>query len=49
MTEEEIQQDLKDKAQILRWLVENNVDDVHNIGMTISKYYLGTLQLGGGS
>ncbi|HLD04747.1 MAG TPA: ATPase, T2SS/T4P/T4SS family [Candidatus Nanoarchaeia archaeon] len=45
MTDKEIQEDLKVKTHILKWLVKNNIDDVHKIGMIFSRYYTGTLKL----
>src|SRR3989344_858362 len=45
MTDAEIQEDLKVKTHILKWLVKNNIDDVHKIGMIFSRYYTGTLKL----
>jgi len=40
LSEEEIQEDLKGKIEILKWLVERNINDVHKIGFIMSKYYM---------
>ena len=45
MSPEEIRVDLKQKEQILRWLVRKNIEDVNQIGMIIAKYYTGHLVL----
>lgn len=45
MSKEEILLDLRQKTQILNWLVKREVEDVHQIGLAIAKYYAGRLQL----
>ena len=39
MSEKEIDKDLKDKVEILKWLVKKNMCDVHEIGYIFAKYY----------
>lgn len=39
MTTEEVDNDLKEKIQILDWLVKNNVKDINKVGKVISEYY----------
>jgi flagellar protein FlaI len=45
LTEKEIYNDLAHKERILQWMVNNNVDNINQIGMLMAKYYLGTLNL----
>ena len=45
MTDEEIELDLKEKIRILKCLVKKDVYDVNEIGLIISKYYMGTLNI----
>ena len=40
MDNNEIQKDLKQKQEILNWLVKNNIRDIHNVGQAIADYYL---------
>ena len=40
MSENEIQKDLKEKQEILAWLVKNNLRDIGSVGKVISDYYL---------
>ncbi len=46
MSREEIQNDLRQKVTILKWLVSREVDSVDDIGLRMAKYYTGHLQLG---
>lgn len=39
MTEKDIDKDLKDKRDILEWLVKNKVKDINEVGRIISEYY----------
>jgi len=39
LSTQEINQDLRDKAEILRWLVRKNINDVNGIGKVIATYY----------
>jgi flagellar protein FlaI len=39
MTKQEIQDDLYRKEIILRWLVDNDIDHIHNVGRVMSRYY----------
>ncbi len=39
MTDAEIEQDLLQKQKVLQWLVQNNVRNVNDIGLIMSKYY----------
>ncbi|MEK6967593.1 MAG: ATPase, T2SS/T4P/T4SS family [Nanoarchaeota archaeon] len=43
LTVEDIRKDLSQKARILRWMVKQNITDVHQIGMLMAKYYAGKL------
>tara|TARA_Y100000310_G_scaffold338133_2_gene426954 strand:- start:4849 stop:6297 length:1449 start_codon:yes stop_codon:yes gene_type:complete len=45
MTSSEMKQDLDKKTSILKWLVSENINDVHKIGLIMSKYYAGKLQV----
>jgi archaeal flagellar protein FlaI len=45
MSKADIDFDLKQKARILQWLVNRKIDDVDEIGLKLSKYYMGNLQL----
>ncbi len=45
MTEDEIHFDLKQKEKILQWMVDNDIENVHEIGKKMSEYYLGSLKL----
>ncbi len=46
MSPQEIAKDIEEKQQILRWLVKQNIVDVHEIGLIMAKYYSGRLRLG---
>ncbi len=41
MTDEEINQDLKNRMKLLKWLVDNNIRDVNKIGAVMADYYKG--------
>ncbi len=45
LTPDEIGKDLQDKARMLKWLVSQNISDVHQIGLIISKYYSGKFKV----
>ena len=45
MTRQDIQFDIRQKTRILQWLIGKKVKDVDEIGMRMSRYYLGNLQL----
>ncbi len=36
---EDIKRDLKEKTDILKWLVKNNINNIHQIGLIFAKYY----------
>ncbi|TAL55539.1 MAG: hypothetical protein EPN86_03295 [Nanoarchaeota archaeon] len=40
---EDIRKDLSEKARILKWMVKQNITDVHQIGVLMAKYYSGQL------
>ncbi len=44
LTADEIGKDLQEKARLLKWLVTQNITDVHQIGLIMSKYYSGKLR-----
>ena len=41
LSKEDILADIKNKIEILQWMVTENINDVHNIGLIMSKYYMG--------
>jgi len=45
LSAEEIANDLETKVSILRWLVKKNIENVDQIGMVMSKYYMGNLKI----
>ncbi len=45
LTPVEIKQDLAGKISVLKWLVAENITDVHQIGLIMSKYYSGKLRI----
>jgi archaeal flagellar protein FlaI len=45
MSKSDIEFDLKQKVRILQWLVNKKIEDVDEIGMKLSRYYMGNLQL----
>ena len=42
---DEIGKDLQEKAQILKWLVSQQITDVHKIGLIMAKYYTGKFRM----
>ena len=44
LTADEIGKDLQEKAKLLKWLLTQNINDVHQIGLIMSKYYSGKLR-----
>lgn len=45
MSKKDIEHDLAEKERILHWFVDNNIRNIHELGMLISKYYSGKLVL----
>ncbi len=45
MTAAEIKKDLTEKQNILRYMVQKNINDVHEIGLLMAKYYSGKLRI----
>ena len=45
MTAKEIDEDLKRKLKILNWMVNNNIENVHEVGLIMTKYYMGKLKV----
>ncbi len=39
LSKEDIEKDISEKINILKWMVQNNINDINQIGMIISKYY----------
>ncbi|HJW96590.1 MAG TPA: ATPase, T2SS/T4P/T4SS family [archaeon] len=39
MGDDDIKRDLEDKKKVLRWLLKNNVKDIHEVGRIVSEYY----------
>ena len=44
MTKEQIELDLKKKQAILKWMTNNNLEDINQIGQIMAKYYMGRLK-----
>lgn len=44
MTKEQIQEDLKHKQAILNWMVNNNIENINQIGKIMASYYMGRLK-----
>ena len=40
MSDNEIDQDIRDKETILKWIVGNKVNNLNNVGSIIANYYL---------
>ncbi len=45
LTPVEIKKDIISKISVLKWLVAENITDVHQIGLIMSKYYTGKLRI----
>ncbi len=45
LTNEEIDKDLAGKTEILKWIVKNNINNVHDIGIIMAKYYVGEVDV----
>ncbi len=45
LTENLLDEDLKKKIKVLKWLVKNNIENVDDIGTIMSKYYRGKLKI----
>lgn len=45
LTPDQLSEDLNKKIKILKWMVLQKIEDVHEIGLLISKYYRGTLNM----
>jgi len=45
LSEQDIINDLENKAAILRWIVQKNIENIDKIGVIMSKYYLGILTM----
>ncbi len=39
MDDNDVKNDLEDKKKVLKWLVKNNVKDIHEVGRIVSEYY----------
>ncbi len=39
MTRKEFNQDLEDKANVIKWLVKNKINTINDIGLVVAKYY----------
>jgi len=44
LTIEEIKEDIDEKINILKWLVSNNITNIHQMGLIFAKYYIKTLK-----
>ncbi len=45
LSDQEIDKDLAEKAEIIRWLVKNDINNVHDIGLVMAKYYIGDVNV----
>jgi archaeal flagellar protein FlaI len=45
MTDKDIAKDLTEKKKILKWIVDNEISNLNDIGLLMSKYYRGELKL----
>ncbi|MGV8141407.1 MAG: type II/IV secretion system ATPase subunit [Candidatus Woesearchaeota archaeon] len=45
LSTEDIAKDLENKIKILQWIVKNNISNVDQIGVVMSKYYMGILKM----
>lgn len=45
LTADEVGKDLQEKARLLKWLVSQNISDVHRIGLIMSRYYSGKIKM----
>lgn len=45
MTKEQIIYDLKQKEDILNWMVRKNIENINEIGAVMAKYYMGRLSI----
>jgi flagellar protein FlaI len=45
LSRQEIELDLRQKIRILKWLVKEKIENVNEIGLVLSKYYMGHLKL----
>lgn len=45
MTDKDITKDLTEKKKILKWIVDNDISNLNDIGLLMSKYYRGELKL----
>jgi flagellar protein FlaI len=45
LTREDLELDLRQKIRILKWLVKEKIENVNEIGLVLSKYYMGHLKL----
>lgn len=39
LSKEDVKMDINEKIDILKWMVKNNIIDIHKIGLIMSKYY----------
>jgi len=44
LTPDEIRKDINEKINILKWLVKNNITNIHQIGLIFAKYYIKKLK-----
>ncbi|MBI4150305.1 type II/IV secretion system ATPase subunit, partial [Candidatus Woesearchaeota archaeon] len=45
LSDKEIDKDLAEKTEVVKWLVKNNIDNVHDIGLVMAKYYIGEIDV----
>ena len=39
MTDEQMEEDLKEKETVLQWMLDNNVRTVNSVGKVVAEYY----------
>jgi flagellar protein FlaI len=42
---EELDKDLKKKVKVLNWMIKNDIENINDIGIVMSKYYRGKLKI----
>ncbi len=44
LTPDEIRKDINEKINILKWLVKNNISNIHQVGLIFARYYMKKLK-----
>ena len=45
MNSDDLDKDLQKKVKVLKWLIKNNIENVDDVGIIMSKYYRGKLKI----